>query len=168
MIKYFDGNCTETNTAPLLELASVISKSFMTVAKEYTITPRNAPTNPAFITSDKIALSIDNGSEYWAFYDNNQNIVGCVSISPSISENVFFIERLAVLPKYRHQGIGKELLNYACEEIKKRNANVVRIGIINENIILKKWYMDYGFEEIQIKKVDKLPFVICVMQKKLP
>lgn len=165
MIEYFDGNCTATNTAPIPELASVISKSFMTVAKEFTITPRNAPTNPAFISSEALAESLDNGSEFWVYKNSMNDIIGCVSIFPSSEDNVFYIERLAVLPNYRHQGIGKELLDFACTEIFKRGGNIARIGIIEENIVLKNWYRDYGFEETSIRKVNKLPFTICVMEK---
>ncbi len=43
----------------LNDLLFVIQESFLTVAKDFNLTKENAPTNPAFITMDKLKESID-------------------------------------------------------------------------------------------------------------
>lgn len=166
MIEYFDGNCTEENTAPIPELTKVIRSSFLTVAVDFNITKKNAPRNPAFMTPERLAEIMETGSKFWV-YKQCKDILGCVSIAETKEEDVFMIELLSVLPEYRHKGIGKELLNFACNEIYLLGGKKVHIGIIEENTILKKWYEMFGFAEIEIKKVSTLPFTVCVMEKEL-
>ena len=72
-----------------------------------------------------------------------------------------------MLPVERHQGFGKMLLNFAFEFIKKNMGRIVSIGIIDENEILKRWYIDYGFIVVGIKKYDHLPFTVCFLEKQI-
>jgi N-acetylglutamate synthase-like GNAT family acetyltransferase len=167
MIEFFDGNCTETNTSPLPELAKIIADSFLSVAKEFNITKQNAPENPAFITAMRLAEAIDNGSRFWIYRTEKNETAGTVCITPSVKENRYFIDRLAVLEKFRHQGYGKQLLDYACREIYKNGGKYAVIAIIDENRILKNWYINYGFTEISAKKIKNMPFTVCIMEKEL-
>lgn len=93
--------------------------------------------------------------------------MGCVGIEDPQKDDTFYIERLAVLPDYRHKRIGRRLMDYAFEKIKSYNGKTVSIGIIDENTVLKEWYKKYGFEETGIKKFDHLPFTVCFLQKKV-
>jgi ribosomal protein S18 acetylase RimI-like enzyme len=167
MIEFFDGNCTETNTSPLPKLAKIIADSFITVARDFNITKQNAPDNPAFITAERLAEAIDNGSMFWIYRLKENDMAGCVSITPSVQENRYFIDRLAVLEQYRHHGYGKQLLDFACREIFKNGGKYAVIAIIDENEVLKKWYLQYGFEEKTVKKVKNMPFTVCIMEKEL-
>lgn len=167
MIEFYDGNCTEKNTSPLPELAKIISDSFLTVAKEFNINKENAPENPAFITADRLAEAMDNGSRFWVYRTEKNILAGCVCVTPSVQENRYFIDRLAVLKKYRHQGYGKQLLDFACREIFKNGGKYAVIGIIDENKVLKNWYINYGFIEISAKKINNMPFTVCIMEKEL-
>ena len=71
-------------------------------------------------------------------YKINDNIIGCVGYS-YYKENIYFIERLATLPEYRHLGIGKKLMEYAENKIKDLG-KIVEIHVVDKNIILKEWY----------------------------
>lgn len=146
----------------LNDLLLVIRESFLTVAKELNITEHNAPTNPAFLTMEKLLKSIDNKVEYFIASENNK-ICGCVGIQKGREENTYYIERLAVLPAYRHKQYGKKLLDKAVEEIKIRKSEYISIGIINENIRLKEWYINYGFIEKGTKRFEHLPFTVCFL-----
>jgi ribosomal protein S18 acetylase RimI-like enzyme len=108
--------------------------------------------------------SMDHGLIMYGYSDNNK-IIGCVGIQDSKKDNIFYIERLGVLPEHRHKNIGKKLLDFAFETIKNNNGEIASIGIMNENELLKNWYEKYGFRETGIKKFDHLPFTVCFMQK---
>jgi hypothetical protein len=59
------------------------------------------------------------------------------------------------------------LMDFACDKIHQNNGKLISIGIINENIVLKKWYTDYGFVEKGLKRFDHLPFEVCFMEKEV-
>jgi ribosomal protein S18 acetylase RimI-like enzyme len=145
----------------------VIRKAFKTVADEFGLTERTAPTNPAFITFGKLKQSLNQGTHLFGLVKNKQ-VIGCIAVERSDKDKrIFFIERLAVLPKARHRGQGTELMDFACSYIKSRGGKTVSIGIINENIILKTWYMAYGFKEISTKRFEHLPFTVCFLEKSI-
>lgn len=147
-------------------LVRVIRESFLTVARDFNLTPENAPTNPAFLRLERLQDSISNQLEFFAARIG-EDIVGCVGIQPGKTEGEYYIERLAVLPAYRHNGIGKMLLDAAVAEITKRNAARIGIGIIDENTVLKDWYRSNGFVETGTKKFERLPFTVCFMSKNI-
>jgi len=143
----------------------VIQKSFYTVADEFGLTVQNCPTNPAFMKeSDLLKTKEKDVSMYGLFNEGNQ--IGFVALEkPTPDSTVFYLERLAVLPEYRHKGYGRLLMDYAFEVVKKNNGKKISIGIINENLRLKKWYVDYGFKELEIKQYPHLPFDVCFLEK---
>ncbi len=77
------------------------------------------------------------------------------------------MEKLAVLPEYRHRGFGKKLMDFVFDYVKQRNGDTVSIGIINEYSVLKNWYSDYGFVETAVEQFEHLPFAVCFMEKKI-
>ena len=81
--------------------------------------------------------------------------------------NIFYIElnNLAVLPEYRHLGIGKELVDYAIAYSKNTiGANKISIGIIEENSVLKECYEKIGFVHTGTQKFEHLPFTVGFME----
>ncbi|MBQ7719196.1 MAG: GNAT family N-acetyltransferase, partial [Clostridia bacterium] len=74
---------------------------------------------------------------------------------------------MAVLPEYRHRGIGKRLLTHAYETARQRGCHTVHIGIVEENKLLRKWYEDRGVVRTGTKKFDFFPFTCGYMEKKL-
>lgn len=77
------------------------------------------------------------------------------------------MERLAVLPEYRHKGIDRKLMKFVFDNVKEDGGERVSIGIINENRKLKNWYLQYGFIETGVKKFEHLSFVVCFMEKNI-
>ena len=43
----------------------------------------------------------------------------------------------------------------------------VSIGIINENRVLKNWYIEYRFTETGTRKSSHLPFEVCFLEKEV-
>jgi AhpD family alkylhydroperoxidase len=147
-----------------IECTHIIKESFKTVADEFKITVDNAPSHPSNISYGKLKESIDKGLQMYGLQYKNK-LIGCVGIEKAKNEDIYYIEKLTVLPDYRHKGYGEVLLDFAFCSIRDLNGKKVSIGIINKHTVLKNWYIKYGFKEKQIKKYDHLPFEVCYMEK---
>ena len=148
-------------------LSKLLNDSFATIAKDFGLTIKNCPTNNAFITSTNLKSQLSNNKEFY-FYETNKSIVGFISIEKSKhNPKTFYIEKVAVHPDFRHKGIGKHLMCFAENRIKKLNGYQISIGLINSNSQLKEWYSKQGYHEIEIKSFEHLPFDVCVMKKQL-
>ena len=144
------------------ELLRVIQESFLTVANDFNLTEANAPTNPAFLTISRLEESVEQELDFFLF-EADGRIAGCIGIQPGKEKGEYYIERLAVLPEYRHRGIGGELLEFAVETLKKKGCSRIGIAIIEENTVLKEWYKRAGFIEAGIRKFEHLPFTVCFL-----
>ncbi len=143
----------------------VIRKSFATVARIYHLTPQNAPANGAFITINRIEELHVEGSYFIGYFEGDL-LVGTAVVHQAVG-GVFRIEKLAVLPQFRHHGIGAELLESAEEAVQEQDGRIVNIGVINENILVKHWFHKHGFAELEIKQFPGHPFSVCFMEKSL-
>ncbi len=92
--------------------------------------------------------------------------VGCVGVEEA-EESSYWFKKLAVLPEYRHKGYGKALVDFVFDYAKECGGERISIGIIDENHILKNWYLEYGFEEVEKKTFIHLPFTVCYMMKEI-
>jgi len=149
----------------LNECASVIRLGFLTVAREFGLTRENCPTNGAFITIERLSDDKEKGHMMFGML-LNKRLIGFIQLE-KCSDTLYYLHKLVVLPKYRHQGFGKILLNYVKEMVLKLGGNLITIGIIEENTILKNWYMDYGFQPTIARKFKHLPFTVGYMELKL-
>lgn len=145
------------------ECNDVIRRSFITVAEEFNITRENAPTNPAFLGPESLVKMKDKGVAMYGAYKGN-TCVGFVAVEKA-NDDVFYMERLAVLPEYRHNSYGRKLIDFVMDYVGENGGKKVSIGIINENMRLKEWYISCGFAETGTKKFEHLPFEVCFMEK---
>ena len=143
----------------------IIRNSFITVAKEFGLTERNCPSHTAFMTIDKLEKQFDDGRPIFLFYQNSIP-VGCFSLA-KCSDAEWELKNLAVLPEYRHLGIGKAMVDCAVTTIKTYGGTKISIGIIEENSILKNWYLNLGFTHISTRKFEHLPFTVGFMKLKI-
>ena len=141
----------------------VIRDSFITVADEFNITKQNAPTNPAFIEIETLQTMKQKGIDMYGAFINNA-VIGFVAIE-KVSEDLYYMEKLAVLPEYRHKGYGTRLIDFVVETVKKAGGKKISIGIINENKVLKDWYIRNGFSETEIREFSHLPFTVCFLER---
>ena len=151
----------------IAECAKVVRESFSTVANEFGFTIENAPGFTAFATTEE-RLNGQLAEEHrpmYAFWDN-ETIVGYYSLL--LQENKECeLNNLCVIPAYRHNGIGEELLKDAFKNVKELNYNKINIGIVEENKVLRKWYESFGFVHTGTKKFDFFPFTCGYMEKNL-
>ncbi|MFC1714935.1 GNAT family N-acetyltransferase [Candidatus Poribacteria bacterium] len=149
----------------LQESAKVIRDSFITVATDLNLNAENCPTHPTFISFTELKRLREKGAETFALFHRNRQ-VEFVAVEKA-SDALYYMEKLAVLPEYRHRGFGKKLMDFVFDYVKQRNGDTVSIGIINEHSVLKNWYSDYGFVETGIRRFEHLPFQVCFMEKKV-
>ncbi|EGW36227.1 GNAT family N-acetyltransferase [Desulfosporosinus sp. OT] len=156
-------NIKEINNEVSLSVSlNVVKDSFITVARELNLTEENCPSNPAFTNLANLKKMKDKGIGMFGLYEESKQI-GFVAIEKA--DDIFYIERLSVLPGYRHKGYGKHLMNFVFDYVKAQGGRKVSIGIVNENLTLKNWYKLYGFIETGLKKYEHLPFTVCFMEK---
>lgn len=146
----------------LEDCAKVIRAGFGTVAKDFGLTVFNCACYDAFITVDKLISDFDKGDLMYALYVDN-TIVGFMQIDKK-SNDQFELEKITVLPEYRHYGYGKILLNYAKNKILQLKGKKMTIGILEENTILKDWYTKNGFIHTGTHKFHLLPFTVGFME----
>jgi len=151
------------NDAELDEWAELIRRSFQTVADEFKLTVQNAPTNPAFIEKNQLKRMLMQGIELFGVSHNLAKI-GFVAIEKATDEK-YYLEKLAVLPEYRHKKFGTSIMDFVFDNVKRRGGKIISIAIINEHSVLKSWYIQYGFNITRTKRYEHLPFEVCFLEK---
>lgn len=145
----------------------VICKSFMTVADEFGFTIENAPRFTAFATTEeRLLYQLEKEKRLmFACYENGK-MVGYYSLLKQ-DEKECELNNLCVLEEYRHKQIGEQLLKHAISEAKKMGCLQMNIGIVEENVKLRKWYEKHGAEHMGTEKYDFFPFACGYMKKLL-
>ncbi len=146
----------------LFDCLDVIHNSFLTVAEEFGLTKDNCPTNGAFMPLLRLQNNFRKGDLMYAVIIDT-NIVGFVQLTEK-ENGVWELEKLAVLPDYRHNGYGKQLIDFARNKVKQIGGCKITIGIIEENNRLKKWYLSNGFIHTGTRLFHHLPFTVGFME----
>lgn len=119
-------------------LAGLLNQAFDTIAREFDLTKENSPTNNAFITAESLKSQLIENREFYC-YEKDNRIVGFIALERSSREqDTFYIEKMAVAPDYRHQKIGRQLMDFISDRILELGGKRISIGLINDNTILKK------------------------------
>jgi ribosomal protein S18 acetylase RimI-like enzyme len=142
----------------------VIRDSFRTVALELGLNKDNCPTHPSLITLDKL-LGLKNKAEFFGLFLNNRQ-VGFVAAEKA-DGGIYYLDKLAVLPEYRHQGYGARLVEFVEGYVREQGGQKISLGMIDESTVLKNWYKKLGFIEVGTKHFEHLPFTVCFMDKSL-
>jgi GNAT superfamily N-acetyltransferase len=142
-------------------LTDIIRGSFRDVAERFGLTKENCPKHASNCEADWIEKDMNRGVIYLILEDESQTS-GCVAWERP-SDELIYLERLAVLPDKRKRGFGKALIDYVFEEAKQAGARSVNIGIIAAQTELKKWYQKTGFIEGDTREFAHLPFLVTFM-----
>ena len=145
--------------------AKVIRDSFRTVAIEFNLTRENCPTHPSFVTVEQLNGLKEKGLRFFGFFLDDRQ-VGFVAVEKA-DDNLYYMEKLAILPEYRHNGYGARLVKFVLDYIRNSSGRKLSIGIIDGHTVLKHWYKGMGFEEISTRDFDHLPFTVCFMEMDL-
>ncbi|MCL1964541.1 MAG: GNAT family N-acetyltransferase [Firmicutes bacterium] len=142
--------------------ADIIRRSFATVAAVLGLTKENCPSNGAFIEDAKLLDEYRRGIEMFGLFDSGR-LVGFMALERKDTD-LFYLEKLAVLPEFRHNGYGGMLVDFARNTVRHKGGKTLSIGVIHENTRLVRWYEALGFAHTQIRKYDHLPFAVCFMR----
>jgi ribosomal protein S18 acetylase RimI-like enzyme len=142
----------------------VIRDSFKTVALEFGLNQDNCPTHPSLITLDRLLELKGKAKLFGLFLKGRQ--VGFVAVEKA-DDKVYYLDKLAVLPGYRHKGCGRKLVEFVVTYVQEQGGKKVSLGMINESAVLKIWYKNLGFIEAGTKNFEHLPFTVCFMDKSL-
>ena len=149
------------------QCVEIIRKSFKTVADKYGITEENAPRFTAFATNEERLVWQMEREHRPMFVCEDEGVI-CGYYSLLLQDNCECeLNNLAVLPEYRHKGIGRELLVHAADEARRSGCKVLNIGIVEENQVLRKWYEANGAVHLGTKKFDFFPFTCGYMKMDL-
>jgi len=153
----------ETDDSVLV--AGILNRAFATVAQQFNFTQENAPRFPAFIGPEAITAQLVRGLKMYCYRINNET-AGCIGYTP-LKDRIYLIERLAVLPEYRHSGIGKKLMQFAERQIVKEGGNIAEAHIVDINTELVEWYKKLKYNITRIEVLKSAPFDSYVMNKEL-
>jgi len=145
--------------------ARVVRAAFATVAAEFDLTPENCPTHASFVTAEQLAAMGERGAELFGLFADGEPL-GFAALEDA-GGGVFYVEKLAVLPEYRHAGYGAQLMRFACDLAVIRGGTRVSIGIIDESEELADWYARLGFTDKERIEFPHLPFTVRIMEKEL-
>ena len=149
------------------ECVNVIRNAFKTVADEFGFTEENAPRFTAFATDEnriRYHFCVEKRPMY--VYLHKGRIVGYYSLA-LLDEEETELNNLSVLSEFRHKGIGHRLLEDCFERVSLLGGRKLKIGIVEENTVLKRWYESYGFKHVNTEKFDFFPFTCGYMEKSI-
>jgi len=151
----------------LSAIVKVLNLSHETIARDFNFTKEDNPTNNAFVDEHTLREQLSSGIELYGLKTGN-HFAGCIAIEKSKREaDTYYIEKVSVLPEFRHQGIGVRLMNFATSKIKNKGGKIISIALIDSNSKLKTWYMSQEFVETGFKDFEHLPFRVCFMRKEI-
>lgn len=149
----------------LSRCAEVIRESFIGVAEEFGLTPENCPANTAFMPDGQLKGKFAEGLPMFLALAGDAFAGFFMLEEDWFVEGAQMLKKLAVLPAFRHHGLGKALLEAAAEQARVLGAKKLTIGIIEENTRLKNWYLANGFIHTGTKRFNHLPFTVGYMEK---
>lgn len=77
------------------------------------------------------------------------------------------IMRLAILPAYRRNGYGHELMAHAETQLIQAGTSLVRLSIVAQFGRLRAYYEQQGYDVVELGRVPSLPFELAFMEKYL-
>ena len=94
--------------------------------------------------------------------------VGAVRCRLTAEPAIGYLKRLAVVPAWRHQGIGRLLMDAAETRLAAAGARCATLGTVAENAGLTAFYLGLGYRIIDTKPAPHRGFTAHTWQKRLP
>lgn len=144
---------------------SLLHDAFADVGAGFGLARDICPTNAAFIAAEVLELDRERGCLQFAAEDEGM-LTGFVELVPRPTGDLE-LRRLAVDPRERHVGLGRELVEFACRAAAELGASRITIGIIEENARLRRWYLAAGFTHTGTRRFPHLPFTVGYMERRI-
>lgn len=143
----------------------IIRRSFASVASQFGLTYENCPGNGAFITEERLRNTLKRNARLFIL-NLAVEAAGCI-IAKRKNAEIWYVEKLAVLPQHRRQGYGRALLNHAEAYIWNEGGRQILIGIISTHNKLLRWYENAGYAASETREFASLPFSVLYLTKAL-
>lgn len=145
------------------QLAALIAASFRDVAEQFGLTRDTCPGHTSYLTAEEVRRGMGFGNQYFMAFCG---IEACGAIAIRLPKGgTGIVEKVAVLPDYRHRGIGRQLMAHAIDTLQLYGAHTAAIGIIADHAVLRGWYEALGFRAGQQTHYAHLPFAVLHMQR---
>lgn len=148
-------------------VADIIRRSFEAQAVALGLQEDDCPAYVAFETVDRVLKRMERGESVVVGYVD-QEPVGSVSYqvtSPFHRKGT--ISRLAVLPDYRGNQFGFDLMRYAEDRHKQEGVVVVEISIVAQFKRLRQYYKMQGYVADRTETFASLPFEVLFLGKSM-
>jgi diamine N-acetyltransferase len=146
-------------------IADIIRRSFATVAARYGFTLEGFPNHPAYISDNEVTERVEKGLQFFV-YEEAGTLAGVVGIRNK-GNGEWTLEKLAVLPAFRSQGVGRRLVAHAAEAAQREGARCIIIVVLDEDDVLKAWYRSQGFRDGDQRRFSHLPVPVRFMERSL-
>ena len=147
----------------LLICIEILHRGYETVAIEFALTEENSPDRGrASLPLEKLVAEFNAGAFMFGYYYNDC-MVGYLGMK-KLENGDIGLDDIVVLPEYRKNGYGTELLNFCKQTAKDLGAKKVRLGMIDDNKRLRKWYEENGFATIRYIQYDNAPYTVGKME----
>lgn len=103
----------------------------------------------------------DSGCMMFA-YKHDGELVGFLSLL--VEDRKMHINDIVLLPNFQRKGFGSALMQFAKEQAKLKNCEKLVLGMVHENITLRKWYEKEGFTTVKLKKYEKVNYTVGKME----
>ena len=149
------------------ECVQLIRRSHQTVADEFGFTKENAPRYVAFATDEnRLIWHMDYEHRLMFLDEENGEIRGYCSLLLK-PDGECELSNLSVAPEHRHRGIGTELLRHSVRTAREHHCGIMRLSIVEENVVLRRWYERNGAIHTGTEKFDFFPFTCGYMMIQL-
>jgi ribosomal protein S18 acetylase RimI-like enzyme len=149
----------------MVAVGDLIRLAFSEVADRLGFTRENSPGFTAFASDEKLLAQLGREETLCFGIREAGKWVGFVAVAPH--EEEWIITRLAVRPEFQHRGYGRLLMDAACDAAREMGLTEIGLGVVNENMILKKWYEAQGLVADEIYPVPGAAYAVCAMSKTL-
>jgi N-acetylglutamate synthase-like GNAT family acetyltransferase len=146
-------------------LVRIIRTAYSDVADRFGLTSENAPTHPSNCQRGWVQSDLARGVSYFLL-ERGGAPCGCVALELA-STSVAYLERLAVVPCSRRQGLGARLVEHALHEATVAGVTTVSVGVIAEQVELTAWYEKLGFVQSGTSQTPHLPFTVRFLECRL-
>lgn len=149
----------------LLGYLSVIRRSFHTVAETYDLPEENCVASGSFIKMDQLMRDYRRGVKLFGCLCDGHT-AGYMQLE-MIEPGKFTLDKVAVLPEYRGQGIGAHMLEYAIDHAAHHGGQTLTVSVFAIDTGLVDWYCRHGFVLRDTVTHPDLPLAVAHLDKDL-
>ena len=154
----------EIDASELAECLHVIHKGYEPIAEQFHLTSENCPhRGRAALPLDVLTEEYLAGTKMYV-YEIDDCIVAFASVV--LKNDAIKLNDIVVLPEFWHEGIGTAMLDFVKNITIDRHLSKVALGMIDDNIVLKKWYEKNGFVNAGYHQFPNAPFTVGYMEWK--